>query len=733
MSISQLQSFVNHVNIADELDEEMLSAIANRVKRQYDEDLDSMTDWKESVSNGIDLMKQEWNPKSTPWEGASNYKDPLLSEASTSFGNKAYLELLRSKDLVSTEIIGKDPDGQKKDRGSRVSTFENYQINHEIEDWRSEQKRLFYFNPNVGCTFKKLVYDPIEEKTESHLIQFPDFVVNQATKSMSKCRSFSQVMDFSANDVEVKVRSGRWLDIDDGEESKESDKRGDKGSNEAADVTESIDNPDMYIEQQCFFDIDEDGYEEPYIITVHHKSSKVVRIVARYDEESIIVDLDDVVMPLPRALELRKEQEKQEFGGDEGLALLNLPDEITDTDPDKLELLKIIPFQNVVKYGFIPAPDGTFLDYGYSHLLGAITQAINSTTNQLSDAGTIANLGGGFLSKEFRKSMGAVRLRINEWLKTEVPADKFAKGLFPNPAKEPSQVLFQLNENLKVRGRGFLAVTDLAEQISANTAPTTALTIIQEAMVPTSALFKSILDSEGEEFRILFRINQRTLDDEKYSQILGEQASVRTDFNSLDMVVSTTANAEMSTKMQRIQVAQIELAQFPLVLQAGGNPLPILQNFFEAIGSTIIDRVFPEEGTMNPQEQQQLEQLKQAQEQANQMQQLQLQILEREQTRLDQDSAEDRRKTAKEIEKLNADITKVLMDAALSGERAESEALKNQLTKYTGSVSVLLDSLTKIGDINDRQITQSPALQPIPNLLGPVPRMEARSGNGSLI
>jgi hypothetical protein len=158
-----------------------------------------------------------------------------------------------------------------------------------------------------------------------------------------------------------------------------------------------------------------------------------------------------------------------------------------------------------------------------------------------------------------------------------------------------------------------------------------------------------------------------------------------------------------------------------------------LQNFFEAIGSTIIDRVFPEEGTMNPQEQQQLEQLKQAQEQANQMQQLQLQILEREQTRLDQDSAEDRRKTAKEIEKLNADITKVLMDAALSGERAESEALKNQLTKYTGSVSVLLDSLTKIGDINDRQITQSPALQPIPNLLGPVPRMEARSGNGSLI
>ena len=405
MSISQLQEFVGQVNIADGLEDEMLVAIGKRVFRQYNEDLESMGEWKESVKNGIDLMKQEWQPRSTPWEGASNYKDPLLSEASIQFGNKANLELLRSKDLVSSEVIGLDPEGEKQKRADRVVTYENYQINHDMDDWRSEQKRLFYTNPNIGCTFKKLFFDPIEDKPESEIIQYPDFVVNQATKSMDKCRSFSQTMDFSDNEVEVKVRSGRWLDIQP-EPPKDIDKQGDKGSNEEQKVIDSIDNPEMYIEQQCFFDIDEDGYEEPYIITIQHKSQKVVRIVARFDTESIIVKLNDTIMPLPEALEVRKGEETEEFGGAEGIKLVGLPQEITETDPNKLELLKIIPFQNIVKYGFIPAPDGTFLDFGYSHLLGAITQAINTTTNQLTDRGTLNNLGGGFLSKEFRKSMG---------------------------------------------------------------------------------------------------------------------------------------------------------------------------------------------------------------------------------------------------------------------------------------------------------------------------------------
>jgi hypothetical protein len=56
-----------------------------------------MTDWLDAVKNGIDLMRQEYHTRSTPWEGASNYKDPILTEASLRFGDKATLELLKNK------------------------------------------------------------------------------------------------------------------------------------------------------------------------------------------------------------------------------------------------------------------------------------------------------------------------------------------------------------------------------------------------------------------------------------------------------------------------------------------------------------------------------------------------------------------------------------------------------------------------------------------------------------
>jgi len=710
MSIKQLQGFIGQTNIAEDLDEEVLTAIGSRVKRQYDEDLASMTDWNESVKNGVDLMKQEWESKSTPWEGASNYKDPLLSQASVQFGDRATLELLRGKELIAAEVIGVDTQGEKEKSADRATTMMNYQVNHDMNDWRSGQERLFYILPNVGVVFKKMTYDPDERQAEAVLIQYPDFVVNQATTDMNSCRSFSQSMDMSANEVEYRVRTGKWLALrEEPNNEKDIDKKGDAGSNEAEKVTDSIDNPEMYIEQQTFFDIDEDGYEEPYIVTMHHKSNEVVRIVARFDEQSIFVRLNDRVIPLSDALAVRQKEEIESFGGMEALNLMGLPE--PEVDPDTLDLVKIVPFQQITKYGFIPAPDGTFLDLGYSHLLGALTQSLNASTNQITDRATLNNVGGGLLSKEFRKDMGAFRLRIGEWRRTNVPADKM-NGILPNPTGEPSQALFTMVEKTREVGQKLLATVDISGQITAQTSPTTALAIIQEGMIPTSALFKRILNAESNEFRILFRLNQRTLDNEEYQEILDDpQANVETDFNIKSMDISPTASAEMSTKMQRIQVAQIELEQFDRVLQTGGNPVPIVKNFFDAIGSQIIDQIYPEEGSMSPAEQKQLQQLQQAQEKANQLQELQLQILEREQNRLDQDSQADREETAAKVAKLGAELEETLMNAAKLGEEAETEALNNQLTKYTANVQIALDKLLAVGAINDRNIAASPALQ----------------------
>ena len=692
MTVKVLVEYISKMNIADDLDEDTLKAIGSRVKRQYEEDLTSMTDWLDAVKNGIDLMKQEYHTRSTPWEGASNYKDPILTEASLRFGDKATLELLRNKNLLSVEAIGKDKDGKKKERMKRVSDAMNFQINYAMGGWRRDQSRLFYQLPNVGTAFKKVVFDSLEDKCESIVITYPDFVVNQATKSMSDCRSFSQVMQFSRNAIEERVRSGKWLDVElfedeSTEDEKGVDRKGDKFSNEQQKVINNFDNPEKFIEQQCFYDLDGDGYEEPYVITVHEQSGKVVRIVARFDEASIMVTHEEKVMPLPKAMKISETNVVKGFGGEGMMNFLGIvKPKIKHED---FEVVRVVPFQNVTKYGFIPAPDGTFLDLGYSHVLGAMTQAINATTNQLTDRGTLNNVGGGILSKEFRKENGVTRLKMGQYVKTDVPADKLAKGIFPNPTQEPSQALLALNQQMSTRAQNFLAVADLSGQIQASTAPTTALAIIQEGMTATNALFKRIIDSQTEEFQVLYRINKTTFNPDVYKDILDDpQADPVADFDSDLVEIMPSASAEMSSRVQRIQTAALELEQVAMVLQSGGNPVPIIKGFFEAIGSDLIDKIYPDPSTMSPKDKEAIQKMTAEKEKTNQLAQLQTEILKREQDRLDKDSEAKRKEIDARI--LTAKVTDIesLARATKLGEEAETEATKNKIDKYSGIIDM---------------------------------------------
>jgi len=187
MAIEDILEFTGKQNIADEILEtedgkQILADLGKEVARRFDEDWQSMQDWMNSVDQGVKLMKQEFNSKSTPWDGASNFKSPILSEASISFGDKAVLEILRPRNLVKADIIGRDVGGEKKELSERVTEAMNYQVNYGMEHWRDNQETMLYVLPNVGCIFKKTVFDPLEGETVSHIIEYPNFAINQATR-----------------------------------------------------------------------------------------------------------------------------------------------------------------------------------------------------------------------------------------------------------------------------------------------------------------------------------------------------------------------------------------------------------------------------------------------------------------------------------------------------------------------------------------------------------------------
>jgi len=258
----------------------------------------------------------------------------------------------------------------------------------------------------------------------------------------------------------------------------------------------------------------------------------VVRIVARYDLTGFVVkDSTGVIRRL-------------------------LPED--ETNLGSLDLVKIDPIQNIVPYDFIPSTDGTFLGIGYYHLLSSLSKGINATTNQLVDAGTLATLQGGFLARGFRKRMGNLRMKPGEYQSTDISAQDLQTGIRDHSFREPSAVLFTLNESLSAKLQNLTVNLDLKGVLAPNAPATTTLALIQEAMLPMSAIMQRIIMSESEEFKQLFILDSLFTDPNLYKAVLdSEEADFRNDFSLVSFDVIPTASSDMSSRMQRLQRAEI--------------------------------------------------------------------------------------------------------------------------------------------------------------------------------
>ena len=750
MTIESIVSSVGETNLVGKLDKEELAKIARDVIERADQDKQTMLEWEECVTEGIKLCKPEFKARNEPWAGAANFKSTILTEAANTFGNRASVEVMREPKLVGADIIGietvksvidrkasqsnqlkselepiaaqaeqlkqsgedtaeidaviaqiqkqiQDNEKQIKDKrlklrkkyekAERRSELLNWQINYQMPEWRKEQKRLFYSLPLEGTKFKEVFYDDTLGRCVSKTIKWPDFIVNQNTTDVNAGRSFTHVCSFTKAEFDLRVKSGIWegdiyaegLDPD-------------HGGNEASDAENTEDNADKFYKQYCWLDLDDDGIEEPYIVTVHVGSTTVVRIVARYSVDSIVVKFEDG-KPM-RLLEAQKAQRAQIDKDAEEFGV-----EAAYPDPEDLsafEVVRIEPMPILVKYGLIPSFDGTFLDVGYYHLIGSMSMGVNKTTNTLLNNGDLATMNGGWVAKGFKMKGGKFAVNPAEFIQTDVPAQELMQSVMPFPYKEPSQMLFMLLQMMEQQARGFSANVDAG--IQANTAPTTALAMIQESMLKQTAHNSMIADSMAEEFNILYLLDRDYFDSARYMEIVGDDEAVfAEDFDEDGIQITCTANPETSSKMQRMLLAEAEMTMFDRVVQVGGNAVEIVKNYFNRIGSENTDKIFPNEAEMSPEDKAQMQAMQQQQQQANQMAETQnklldaqTQILLKGEERKDAEFQLSKQETLGKLDKLLEEVGNVKADTMLTVQKALSEHVKNGLA-ITGAISAEMD------------------------------------------
>jgi hypothetical protein len=605
-------------NVDALLSKEQSDHIGAEVVKGYDEDETSRSEWKKRTEAAIKLALQMVEQKNFPWPDAANVKFPLVTIAALQFAARAYPALVKAPDLVKYRVMGEDKDSQKAARANRIGRHMSWQLLDQDEDWEEDTDRKFIVVPIIGCGFKKTYWDPLTEKNCSKLVLPQNLVVHYYTRTLEKCERKTEVFELSDREIREKQLSGLYSEKELGQptirETKLSDKRQGVTPPPAGPST-----PRELLEQHCYWDLDGDGYAEPYVITVNRTTRQVLRIVHRFGEvvtqqslqmkdlenqkKSLALQLQEMAASLPPptgqetdehlAAAMQIEQaaqavQEQTAQLDAQLAELNASNE------SQPQVLRIEAMECYTKYGFIPSPDGGFYDLGLGALLGPINDSVNTLINQLLDSGTLQNGSQGFIGKGARIQGGEVRFRPFEWKRVNVAGQTLKESLVPLPVNQPSNVLFQLLSLLISYGEKVSSVNEamMGNNPGQNTPAYNMQAMLEQGLQVFNGIFKRLYRSFRKELRKLYTLNRIYLNPiEYYETVDGRWSVMQSDYTGPANDVFPAADPNAFSSQENMMKAQF-LAQ--RAMSAPGYDMAAVEKrLHEAMDIPDTQEIFP--------------------------------------------------------------------------------------------------------------------------------------------
>jgi hypothetical protein len=307
------------------------------------------------------------------------------------------------------------------------------------------------------------------------------------------------------------------------------------------------------LEQHTWFDLDGDGYAEPYVGTIEFNSRRLVRLVTRFHS------MDDVEYNLSR------------------------------------EIIKIKAEEYFTKYSFIPSPDGGFYDMGFGLFLGPINEAVSTGINQLLDLGTIQNSNGGFLGRGAKIRGGVYTLAPYEWKRVDSPGDDLRKNIVPFPERSPNDVMFRLLGLLIEYANRVAGTVDatVGENPGQNTPASTYQGMTEQGMRVYTMIFKRVWRCMKGEFKRRYELNALYTEAEKEFGD-GRDFIRAEDYKGSPAQVVPVTNPNLSSTTMRIQ--QVAMVKQDSMMTPGYDLPEITKDFLEAIEVEDIERIFPGPG-----------------------------------------------------------------------------------------------------------------------------------------
>jgi hypothetical protein len=540
-------------NLAENLDDDVLTELAGDLIGEYQSDIDSRKDWVQTYVDGLELLGLKIEERTEPWPGACGVYHPLLSEAIVKFQSETIMETFPAAGPVKTSILGQETP-ERIEAAQRVKEDMNYQLTEVMVEYRPEHERMLWGLGLSGNAFKKVYFDPNLGRQVSLFVPAEDIVVPYGASSLETSERVTHVMRKTKNELRKLQVMGFYKDVElddptdtlDEIEKKIAEQMGFKASQ---DDRYKLLEMHVYLDLPGYEDKDEKGKETgialPYVVTIEKGTETVLAIRRNYHAD----------------------------------------------DPNKQKR------DHFVHYGYVPGFG--FYCFGLIHLIGAFAKSGTSILRQLVDAGVLSNLPGGFKTKGLRVKGDDTPIAPAEFRDVDVASGTIKDNIMTLPYKEPSQVLYTLLGTIVDEGRRFASAADLKVSDMSSQSPVgTTLAILERTLKVMSAVQARVHYAMKQEFKLLKNIiRDYTPEDYEYDPVEGPPRAKRSDYDMVEVLpVSDPNSATMSQKVVQYQAA-LQLAQSAPQLY----DLPLLhRQMLEVLGIRNASKLVPIEDDLKP-------------------------------------------------------------------------------------------------------------------------------------
>lgn len=607
------------VNIVELLTKEESKKLASQVKLRFDGDTESRAPYMRRCRKWKKMYHLVRDPKSFPFHGCANIGSPLLATVVLQIHARLF-DMVWPADGMIFQSKPSTADQEEVDRAWRTEVFGNHYLRVDMPDYEVGLDDSLWQMVVFGSAFRFRAWDPVEGRIVVKWIPVDDFVVQYTERctdpSLRGVPRYSWLRRMTLNEMEQYEEAGGYFKniaavrkaSRGGDDQPRSEMK--KATDEIAGVRPSSEeDPEAtqrrVIEQYCWLKFPKskkrsaksvafDGKMHPFVVDVDEQTNTVVRLALReepdpkdakryqremQEHEQVMSMAAEKMAAALRRDELRAAEALELEEADE-LTMLEQAD--LEVNEEDLEPPKPQRRRELCFFGHLRAfPNEGFYGTGFGDLVGPLNEATDLILNGVSDAMTLQNAGGGFISQSLTGPKGDVSVRPGSYVRVNGSPQSIRDGIQHHKFPGPSPVAMPMADTLTSMAHQLTASGSIlsGEKGGSHETATTSKIRLEQAMKQISVLSRRVVGYMKHEIAAIWRLFSVFIDEDDAAAVVNAEGSPvtirisRADFIP-DANVTPAANPLVSSRQQRIEEAQ-ERAAMLLQHPATQQMLPV--------------------------------------------------------------------------------------------------------------------------------------------------------------